>query len=331
MNGLIRSLLCIAFAVPMSEHASPHVPPARMQLWAFTGPWDSRSDSSLRVNAPRLDAAVTGWIGLDSTTAQPILPALFPDTIRLRGTHLERMAIVTSWHGDRFHPTSIRTLGQDDRRLARAAGAIAGHAAAMHYSGLVLDFESLERSDLPVLLKVIKTIADSAHARHVSTITVASPAADTTVYPARAIARVADYVMPMLYDQHWSTSGPGPISDPEWVRSTLAARIAEVGASKIVAALPTYGYRWQAKAGVPADPVSFADAQRTVAQAGVALERDARSNTLRAVKAGAWEIWVTDAELLSKLARDASAAGVTRVALWRIGQEDPSIWRALGR
>jgi hypothetical protein len=49
------------------------------------------------------------------------------------------------------------------------------------------------------------------------------------------------------------------------------------------------------------------------------------------VKAGAWEIWVTDAELLSKLAHDAERAGVNRIALWRIGQEDPAIWRALGR
>jgi spore germination protein YaaH len=201
----------------------------------------------------------------------------------------------------------------------------------MHYAGLVLDFEGLERSDLPALQRVVKAIADSAHARGVSPIVVAVPATDTTAYPGRPIATVADLVMPMLYDQHWSTSGPGPISDPDWVRSTLAARIAEVGASRIVAALPTYGYQWQAKSGRPAESVSFADAQRTVAQAGVALARDPRSNTLRAVKAGAWEIWVTDAELLSRLARDAYQVGVTRVALWRIGQEDPAVWRALGR
>jgi spore germination protein YaaH len=309
----------------MSQHAI-----ARVELWAFTGPWDPRSDSSLRANAAHLDAAVTGWIGLDSNTAQPILPSLYPDTAHF-ATRMKRMAIITSWHGDRFHPSSIRLLARDDSRLTHAANAIAAHAAAMHYSGLVLDFESLERSDLPALLRVIKTIADSAHARGVSTIVVAIPAADTTAYPARQLATVADFVMPMLYDQHWSTSGPGPISEPDWVRSALAARIAEVGASRIVAALPTYGYRWQAKSGVPAEPVSFADAKRSVVQAGVALERDSRSNTLRAVKAGAWEIWVTDAELLGKLAHDAERAGVTRIALWRIGQEDPAIWRALGR
>src|SRR4029077_11749227 len=153
-------------------------------------------------------------------------------------------------------------------------GAIASHAAAMHYAGLVLDFEALDARDLPALFRVVKSIADSAHARGVRTVAVAIPATDTDAYPAKPIVGVADLVMPMLYDQHWSTSGPGAISSPDWVQSALARRISEVGASRIVAALPTYGYRWSAKQKTPAEIVSFADARRITAQSGIALERD---------------------------------------------------------
>lgn len=326
VNWLTGAILVVGLAVPTSQHGS-----SRAELWAFTGPWDPRSDSSLRANAGHLDVAVTGWIGLDSSTAQPILPSPYSDTLHLTRGAPKRMAIVTSWHGDRFHPSSVRLLGRDSARLARTAGAIAAHAAAMHYAGLVLDLEGLERSDLPSLLHVVKAIADSAHARRISPIVVAIPAADTAAYPARPIAGVADLVMPMLYDQHWSTSGPGPISEPDWVRTTLATRIAEVGAARIVAALPMYGYRWSTKSKTPAEDVTFADAKRIVAQSGVALQRDARTKTLRAVKSGEWEIWVTDADLLATLTRQTTEAGVRRVALWRIGQEDPAIWRALAQ
>jgi spore germination protein YaaH len=325
MNRLIGALLLASLCIPAQQRATPAA-----ELWAFTGPWDAQSDSSLRANASHLDVAVTGWIGLDSTSAQPILPALFPDTMRLpRG--LRRMAIVTSWHGDRFHPNSIRALARDDARRARAASAIANHAAAMRYAGLVLDFESLEGRDLPGLLRVLKSITDSAHAHGISTIAVAIPATDTAAYPAKPIASIADLIMPMLYDQHWSTSGPGAISSPDWVRSALARRIAEVGTSRIVAALPTYGYRWSSKAKTEAEIVSFADAKRIAAQSRVVLERDATSRTLRAVKPGEWEMWVSDAELLATLARQANDAGVRRIALWRIGPEDPRTWQALGR
>jgi spore germination protein YaaH len=323
MNRIIGILVLIGSVIPNGQRPSP-----RPELWAFTGPWDPRSDSSLRANAARIDVAITGWIGLDSATALPIDPPLFRDTIHLTGA-ARRMAIVTSWHGDRFHPNSIRLLARDGARLTRAAGAIAAHAAAMRYAGLVLDFEGLERADIGALTRVVKTIADSARGRAIPTIVVAIPAADTIAYPAAPIAEVADFVLPMLYDQHWSTSGPGPISEPGWVRSVLARRIAEVGASRIVAALPVYGYRW--RAAPPAEAVSFVDAQRIAAQSRVPLERDAGSSTLRAVKPGDWEIWVTDAELLATLWRQAAEAGVRRMALWRIGQEDPGIWRSLGR
>jgi peptidoglycan-N-acetylglucosamine deacetylase len=317
-----------AVLVASASHRS--APPARTELWVFTAPWDPRSDSSLRVNAARIDVAVTGWIALDSNTAQPISPPLFRDTIRFtHGRAPRRMAIVTSWHGDRFHPTSVRALARAPTRLSMAADAIARQAAAMRYDGLVLDFEDMERTDVPALLSVVKSIADAAHARRISTVVVAVPALDTAAYPARPIVRVVDLVMPMLYDQHWSTSAPGPISEPSWVRSALAVRVAEVGPERIVAALPTFGYRWQTAERGPAQPVSFADVNRMARQAGVALTRDASSNTLHAAKSGAWEIWMTDAGLLSALVAQTREAGVDRIALWRIGVEDPGIWRAL--
>lgn len=320
---LIGTLLLLSVTVPVGQHA-----PSRPEVWAFTAPWDSLSDASLRKNATRLDVAVTGWIALDSVTAQPIRPPLFADTIHLAAA-VRRMAIVTSWHGDRFHPSTIRTLARDDARLAQAAGAIAAQAAMMRYAGLVLDFEALERADLAALLRVVTAITDSAHARRVSTIVVAIPASDTAAYPARPIADVADFVLPMLYDQHWSTSGPGPISDPAWMRDMVARRVAEVGAARVIAALPMYGYRWRAER--PAEIVSYADARRLARAARVPLTRDASSGTLRAAKSGDWEMWVTDAQLIAALMRQATQAGVTRVALWRMGQEDPEIWRAVSR
>lgn len=329
MNRLILAAFVLFFGAS-AAHRPPRPAPSA-ELWAFTGPWDARSDSSLRVNAHHIDVAVTGWIGLDSGTSLPIIPTLFPDTIRLAHT-VRRMAIVTSWHGARFHSSTIRTLGTDDARRARAAHMISAHAASMHYSGLVLDFEDMKRDELPLLLRVVKSIADSARAHGVSTIAVAVPASDSTAYPGRSLVAIADFIMPMLYDEHWSTSAPGAIASPDWVRSTLAGRIAEVGASRIIAAFPTYGYKWSlSQPHAPAEDVSFADAKREAAAANTKLERDPRTQTLHASKPGQWEIWVSDADLLAMLTRQARDAGVQRFALWRIGAEDPAVWRALGR
>src|SRR5688500_4139297 len=67
---------------------------ARSEFWGFAAPWDPMSDASIRTHGRKLDAVVSGWIGLDSVSGRPLLPSPYADTIRPRGT--ARMAIVTS-------------------------------------------------------------------------------------------------------------------------------------------------------------------------------------------------------------------------------------------
>ena len=298
-----------------------------LELWGFTGPWDPRSAQSVRSFGARLDVLVTGWIALDSATALPVAPALYPDTVHATRRAVTRFAMVTSWHGQRFHPTTIRRLGRDRRLLVEAASSVARAAREHRYSGLVIDFEGLERRDVESLVTVVREISTAAKRAGVRRVAIAVPAIDTAAYPARRLLEAADLVLVMLYDQHWSTSPPGAISDPAWARQALALRVAEAGAERLVAGFPTYGYRWVA--GQPTELLSFADAQRITLGAGTPLRRDAGTMTLTASKPGSWELWVTDAALLRGLLNDAAAAGVRRAALWRLGQEDPTLWQIL--
>src|SRR5262245_66237256 len=100
MSKSIWTLLLISAALSSSTTQRQ---PTRAELWAFTGPWDPRSDTSLRANAARLDVAVTGWIGLDSATAVQSIPSVFPDTMRLPNGTQRRMPIVSTGHGAQSH------------------------------------------------------------------------------------------------------------------------------------------------------------------------------------------------------------------------------------
>ena len=300
----------------------------RKSFWAFTGPWDPLSDASLRANASRLDAAVTGWIALDSLTGEPLLPSAYADTMRLASGTPRRFALVTSWHGQGFHAASIRALGGNAARRAQVAGRIGRYAQSMRYTGLVLDFETLKSSDVSAQLAVVRAIADSARAHGVTTIAVAIPAEPDEAYPTRELARVADVVLVMLYDQHWPGSEAGPISAPDWVTRNLSRVVSEVGASRVVAGLPLYGYYW-AK-GKPGVGVSYATALRNAQRDAIALSRDSASRTMRGTNSTS-AIWLTDAALLDELIQGAEKLGVTRFAFWRLGQEDPGIWGLLQR
>ena len=294
------------------------------EIWAFTAFWDPRSAQSLARNGGSLATAVTTWIALDTLTGTPV--TLYADT--LRSSQPARMALLTSWFGDRFHPSSLRRLASDPQRLAQAAAFTAGALEAGGHRGLVLDFEEHEARDLPMLLLAVRTIADTLAARELGPLAIAIPAMDTVAYPARALIDAgADFIIPMLYDQHWAGGQAGPVAAPDWVAAALAVRLRETDGSKIVAGLPLYGYHWQ-KDGA-GETVTHPEAVQRAAAMGGGLQRDSATSTLRATSPSGGEIWVTDAELLGRLIAVVEAAGVNRLALWHLGQEDPAVWPLL--
>lgn len=300
------------------------------EFWGFTAPWDARSGRSVAAFGGQLDAVVTGWYTLDSVSFRPVRS--YPDTLvgRSGASSGRYMALLTSYQGTRFHAETVRGLSQDPAALANAASALASTLGASGYSGLIMDFEGLAPGDLDALVNVSRAIADSARAHGVSQAGIAVPAQDTAAYPARPLLSAADFIVVMLYDQHWRTSPPGPISAPEWAARQLGVRAGEVGASKLVAAFPLYGYRWR-RDTTSAEVLSYAQARTLAGEAGVSLERDPSARTLRAARDSTWTIWVSDATLLATLVRDARRIGVTRIALWRLGLEDPDVWSSVVR
>ena len=218
--------------------------------------------------------------------------------------------------------TAPKTTSQE--AAAATAGAIAALIDSGGYRGVVIDFEGMTPRDLDQLLAFTRAVADSVRAHGVATVVIAVPAGDTAAYPAALLLQSADLIMPILYDQHWSGSPPGPIAETEWVMRNLGTRVAEVGAARIVAAFPLYGYRWRKSAET--EVVSFDDARRLATMTNTPLVRDHASANLRATSPEGWELWVSDRVLLETLVRESKELGVRKFALWRLGLEDPAVW-----
>ena len=318
--------VALALVISACAHlpSQPRVAPA---YWGFTGPWDPRSDASVEEHGPSLAQVITGWIALDTTSFRPV--QAYPDSMGKQPVVAPRaMALITTYFGSRFHPEIIRGLGDNEQVSAMTAGAIASLVDSGGYHSVVIDFEGMTPRDLDRLLTVTKAVADSVRAHGVSTVVIAVPAGDTAAYPAALLLQSADLIMPVLYDQHWATSPPGPIAAVEWVTRNLGTRVAEVGAARIVAAFPLYGYRWRRSAET--EIISYDDARRLTTMTNTPLTRDHASGTLHAVSPEGWEIWVSDHVLLETLVREARELGVTTFALWRLGLEDPAVWTSIG-
>jgi peptidoglycan-N-acetylglucosamine deacetylase len=327
-HAVARVIAVVVVGLSAACGALPLTRSAPVERWGFTAPWDARSAVSVAANGGQLDAIVVGWIPLDTITGSPFV--LFPDTGAPITTAKRRMSIVTSFVGSAFHPSVIRRLALDSAALRRSSAAVAATARRDGSRGIVFDFEGMTGADSGATRLVVAEMARAVRDAGVGPVVVAVPATDTVGYPARLFDGSADLLLIMLYDQHWSTSPPGAIAAPDWVRRTLGTRVAERGASRLVAALPLYGYLW--RPNLPASTIGYDDARRLAAEAGTTLSRDPATSTLHATRAGTdgWELWVSDSELVAALAREASDLGVRRVAFWRLGLEDGAMWGEAG-
>jgi len=295
-----------------------------VQVWDFAAPWDPRSGASLAAHGAELDAVVSGFIVIDSASFRPVL--FGADTSVATRAATQRLAIVSTYHGSAFHTETIRGLATDSVALGHTAGATAAMLEQGGFRGAVLDFEALRPNDFDALALVSRAFADSARAHGATMVGMAIPATDTATYPARLLLRSLDFLVVMLYDQHWATSPPGPITSPDWAMRALGIRVGEAGPSHLIAAFPTYGYLWRTDSATAV--ISYAQADSVARAAHVELARDPASMSLHAT-AGTWNAWVSDAAQLDSLMRGARALGVTHFALWRAGLEDPRVWTTI--
>ena len=108
----------------------------------------------------------------------------------------------------------------------------------------------------------------------------------------------------------------------------LGIRAYEIGANRLVAELPLFGYRWD-KMGV-ATRITYAEAQALVRSEAGVFTRDPATGSLTASSTrSGWTIWIEDAATLERLIAVARRAGIKRFALLGPDGADPDVWTRL--
>ena len=116
-----------------------------------------------------------------------------------------------------------------------------------HFAGLVVDFEEIPEKSQKDFSQFISELAEDLHDSNLK-LMVCLPAADW-VYDYAGIGKSADAVILMNYDQHWRTSGPGPIAAQDWFVRNIEAITKLVPPEKLVMGIANYAYDWPSKAG----------------------------------------------------------------------------------
>lgn len=317
----IAVALTIAPALATACARLPGGEPPPATVWVIPSP-DRPAPNDRSLLSPDIADFVGALVVIDSTTLSPIEPVSVPTS---KGS--SRTALVTTFQGNRYHAESIRALAADPVAVGAFASRVAS-SVARNGSGMFIDFQGDTPDELKGTTSVSRAIADSARARNLSPVGIVVPPGDTIGYPTALLARSFDLIVVRLHGEHRAGTSPGALVSPEWMTRQLGIRAYDIGANRLVAELPLFGYKWD-KSGT-ATRITYANAEALVrAEAGV-FKRDPATGSLTASSSlSGWTIWIEDAATLEKLIGVARRAGIRRFALLGPDGADPAIWTRL--
>lgn len=204
------------------------------------------------------------------------------------------------------------------------------------YAGLSLDLENDGARDRGALSAFVAALARRLHRLGkklsvvVDGVTGEDPAASTGFYDDRAIAAAADSVFVLAWGTHWEGSAPGPIAPRGYVEAVARYVASLPHAARFVLGVPMYGLDWAGSGGRahPAKAYEYAEALALAQRVGATPRTEPASGelTFSYVAAGVTHrVWCMDASAVAGLLRIGREHGLG-VGLWRLGEEDQSLW-----
>ena len=257
-------------------------------------------------------------------------------------SHLAIIPVVQNYGNDDFQSLWLHRLLASPANECAVAGQLLAFVRHGHYQGINIDFETDRADDQAGLTAFMHEVAAQFHAQGL--LVTQDIQLDSDTYDLPALARLNDFLVPMLYDEHASGTAPGPIASNDWYASELSTFMAQVPGRKVVLGLANYGYDWT-QGRTDAEEISFQNAAEIAREsrdgADGIIQTDARSGNPYFTYyddtngQGSKEIfhivWLTDAATCWNELQVSAKYHPLGTAIWRLGTEDPSIWDYLGR
>jgi len=197
--------------------------------------------------------------------------------------------------------------------------------------GINLDFESLNAEGAKYYIQFIREL--SVYTRKnklILSIDDPSYAAYNKFYARGKQAEVADYIINMGYDEHYSGSDKGSVASIDFVKSAIYDTLKEVPREKLINAIPVYTRLWKEENGkLSSQALGIEASLKWVEENNLTPEwkEDIGQNYVELISSGeSYYMWLEDEkslELKLKYMKENDLAGV---AVWRLGLEPSYVW-----
>ncbi|GAC1478690.1 MAG: hypothetical protein PVSMB9_01400 [Candidatus Dormibacteria bacterium] len=311
--------------------------PGRMVQMYYVNTPDGKA--ALMSHLRQIDVLSPGWY--DANADGSITGYAHQDVID--AAHANGIAIVPLVVNAGVDPDVGHAIISDPARRALLARNLVSEARTYGYAGFQLDFEQIRSTDRDLLTALVQDCSMAFHAaglnlsiavipRLPGDATSSGPLLDyfhtwSGAYDFQALAKSADFLSFMTYDEHNGVTPPGAVSGTPWIRQALDYSLQGVPPEKATLGLPTYYHDWTGVGQLTSS--SYADALTLAQSNGVSPVFDPVEDEMHFgydAYGVHHELWIQSTETLRRKLPLMYEYGLKGISVWRLGFEDPSFW-----
>jgi cellulose synthase/poly-beta-1,6-N-acetylglucosamine synthase-like glycosyltransferase/peptidoglycan/xylan/chitin deacetylase (PgdA/CDA1 family) len=267
-------------------------------------------DGRLRENDPNKQKIATNYIRTHAPS-KPIIP------------------LVNNYNGSIWESQKLAKMLADPKARQHVITQLIEYVVRNDFQGISIDFESIPTRAQRNFEHFIAELYAEMHPRNLL-VSVNVPVLDPEFH-FKTLSQSADQLILMAYDEHWSDSGPGPIAGVNWFTRALNESLRDIPREKMVVAIGNYGYDWGG--GKYAEELTFEEAVLVAKESDASIVLDPKSLNPHYDYADdegrTHHVWLLDATSSFNQLRVVREIMPRGIALWRLGSEDPSIWKTL--
>lgn len=210
-------------------------------------------------------------------------------------------------------------------------------AVSTGIDGINVDFEKLKEEDGPHFIQFIRELSIQCRKNNL-VLSVDNPVpAYTKYYDRKEQGTVADYVIIMGYDEHFSgDKEAGSVASLPFVKEGIEQTLEEVPADKIINGIPFYTRLWKVadSGAVSSEVMGMDQAADYVANHGVETfwDKEASQNYGEVYTDNAtYKVWIEDEQSIEEKMKLIQQYELAGVAEWKLGFERADVWDIISK
>lgn len=321
----------------LSEPASAAVPASNKELIGFYAEWwgaDTASFSSFSQNITMLQTVAPFWATL---TAEGTLVdrggSDHKSVVDFAHKNNKTVLLLVNNAKDLKNgvlPIHAVLRSQDLR--TKSIDNLETYIRKYNLDGINVDFEMVPAEDKVYLTAFMRELSARLKPQGYIVTMDVFPKQDETndvaaAYDYAELAKYADKLVIMTYDNHGMWSGPGPIADIRWVENSLKYALQFIPKNKVYLGVAAYGYDWS---NSKTESIEHSQIQSLIKQHNAAVRWDDLSKSpyfsYTDAQGQTHHVWFENSESLKYKLDLVNKYDIGGAAMWRLGGEDPAYW-----